>query len=85
MLQMLRAQVIEQHSRMNQLQNDLHAALKNQHLSGSGDASQHLCSTSGTRGYQIPATLQAHVNDFSTPPSQSSTGHDSSKLNWSRH
>lgn len=59
MLQMLTAQVIEQHSRMNQLQNDLHVALqqqqRQQHFAGGGDVggtNQHLVSATGMRGYQ---------------------------------
>ncbi|CDS42715.2 conserved hypothetical protein [Echinococcus multilocularis] len=58
-VQMLTAQVIEQHSRMNQLQNDLHVALQQQqhHFAGGGDVvsvNHHLASASGMRSYQTP-------------------------------
>ncbi|KAL5110958.1 hypothetical protein TcWFU_009640 [Taenia crassiceps] len=72
-VQMLTAQVIEQHSRMNQLQNDLHVALQQQqqqqHYASGGDVggtNQHLSSTSGMRGFQTstqPTSCQGTRGD----------------------
>uniref|UniRef100_A0A5K3EPK0 PH domain-containing protein n=2 Tax=Mesocestoides corti TaxID=53468 RepID=A0A5K3EPK0_MESCO len=64
-VQMLRAQVTEQNSRLNQLQSELHLALQKQQqqqrYSGSGEAvigtNHHLASSSGIPDYQPPAVL----------------------------
>ncbi|VDM31329.1 unnamed protein product [Hydatigera taeniaeformis] len=70
--QMLTAQVIEQHSRMNQLQNDLHVALQQQQqqqFAADGEVvstSQHLTSASGMRVYPIstqPTSIQCTRRD----------------------